>query len=108
MRAFLTVFPVVLVLMLMAACQGSVGPAGEPGLPGPPGPAGEPGATGPAGPAGEAATFFFYGDDLLAATESGSWVEYVIVNPETGENQKKHTFAVLHDGYIFASGWYEQ
>ena len=96
MRAFLTVFPVVLVLMLMAACQGSVGPAGEPG------------ATGPAGPAGEAATFFFYGDDLLAATESGSWVEYVIVNPETGENQKKHTFAVLHDGYIFASGWYEQ
>ena len=54
------------------------------------------------------ATGYFYGDDLLAATESGSWVEYVIINPETGENQKKHTFAVLHDGYIFASGWYEQ
>ena len=54
------------------------------------------------------ATGYFYGDDLLAATESGSWVEYVIINPETGKNQKKHTFAVLHDGYIFASGWYEQ
>ena len=38
----------------------------------------------------------------------GVGVEYVIVNPETGENQRKHTFAVLHDGYIFASGWYEQ
>ena len=54
------------------------------------------------------ATGYFYGDDLLGATEAGRWVEYVIVNPETGENQRKHTFAVLHDGYIFASGWYEQ
>ena len=54
------------------------------------------------------ATGYFYGDDLLAATESGSWSSYVIVNPNTGENQRKHTFAVLHDGYIFASGWYEQ
>ena len=54
------------------------------------------------------ATSHFYGDDLLAASESGSWVEYVIINPETGENQRKHTFAVLHDGYIFASGWHEQ
>ena len=53
-------------------------------------------------------TGYFYGDDLLGATEAGRWVEYVIVNPETGENQGKHTFAVLHDGYIFASGWYEQ
>ena len=53
-------------------------------------------------------TGYFYGDDLLGATEAGRWVEYVTVNPETGENQRKHTFAVLHDGYIFASGWYEQ
>ena len=53
-------------------------------------------------------TGYFYGDDLLGATEAGRWVEYVIVNPETGENQRKHTFAVLHDGYIFASGWYGQ
>ena len=53
-------------------------------------------------------TGYFYGDDLLAATESGSWIEYVIANPETGKNQRKHTFAVLHDAYIFASGWYEQ
>ena len=53
-------------------------------------------------------TGYFYGDDLLGATEAGRWVEYVIVNPETGENQRKHTFAVLHDGYIFASGWHGQ
>lgn len=53
------------------------------------------------------ATGYFYGDDLLSATESGSWSSYVIVNPDTGEYQRKHTFAALHDGYIFASGWYE-
>ena len=53
-------------------------------------------------------TGYFYGDDLLGATEAGRWVEYVIVNPESGENQRKHTFTVLHDGYIFASGWYGQ
>ena len=53
------------------------------------------------------ATGYFYGDDLLSAAESGSWSSYVIVNPDTGENQRKHTFAALHDGYIFASGWYE-
>ena len=53
------------------------------------------------------ATGYFYGDDLLAATEQGSWVEYVIANPESGDNRRKHTWAVLYDGYIFASGWYE-
>ena len=54
------------------------------------------------------ATGYFYGDDLLAATEQGSWVEYVITNPESGDNRRKHTWAVLYDGYIFASGWYEE
>ena len=52
-------------------------------------------------------TGYFYGDDLLSASDSGSWSSYVIPNPATGENRRKHTFAVLHDGYIFASGWYE-
>jgi signal transduction histidine kinase len=54
------------------------------------------------------ATGYFYGDDLLAATEQGSWISYVIANPESGEEQRKHTWAVLYDGNIFASGWYEQ
>ncbi len=52
-------------------------------------------------------TGYFYGDDLLAATEEGRWVNYVIRNPGTDEDSRKHTWAVLHDGYIFASGWYE-
>ena len=51
---------------------------------------------------------YFYGDDLLGATEDGRWVEYVILNPETSENDQKHTWAVRHDGLIFASGWYER
>ena len=50
---------------------------------------------------------YFYGDDLLSATESGRWVDYWLLNPETGDERQKHTWAVLHDGLIFASGWYE-
>ncbi len=52
-------------------------------------------------------TGYFYGDDLLGATEEGRWISYVIRNPGTDEDSRKHTWAVLHDGYIFASGWYE-
>ena len=54
------------------------------------------------------ATGYFYGDDLLAAPEQGHWLTYSITNPESGAAQRKHTWAVLHGGYIFASGWYEQ
>ena len=50
---------------------------------------------------------YFYGDDLLSATESGKWVDYVLLNPETGGDRQKHTWAVLYDGLIFASGRYE-
>ena len=48
----------------------------------------------------------FYGDDLLGATQEGSWIEYAVVNPTTGENGQKHTWAKRHDGLIFAAGWY--
>ncbi len=34
---------------------------------------------------------YFYGDDLLSATESGKWVDYVLLNPETGDDRQKHT-----------------
>ena len=54
------------------------------------------------------ATGYFYGDELLGATEEGRWVSYVILNPETGENEQKHTWAVRHEGLLFGSGWYEQ
>ena len=50
---------------------------------------------------------YFYGDDLLSATEGGRWVDYVLLNPETGDERQKHTWAMRHDGLIFASGWYE-
>ena len=50
----------------------------------------------------------FYGDALLGATEEGRWVDYHILNPETGEDDLKHTWAVRQDGYIFASWWYER
>ncbi len=50
---------------------------------------------------------YFYGDDLLGAPDSGRWVDYVLLNPETGDERQKHTWAVRHDGLIFASGWYE-
>ena len=53
------------------------------------------------------ATGYFYGDDLLGATEEGRWVDYVLLNPDTGDDRQKHTWAVRHDGLIFASGWYE-
>ena len=49
----------------------------------------------------------FIVDELLGATESGRWVDYVLLNPETGENRQKHTWIVRHDGLLFASGWYE-
>ncbi len=54
------------------------------------------------------ATGYFYGDDLLSADENGKWVNYVIVNPETGQNQQKHTWAVRYDDLLFGSGWYEK
>ena len=52
-------------------------------------------------------TGYFYGDDLRSATESGRWVSYTFNNPEAGQEGVKHTWAVLHDGLIIASGWYE-
>jgi len=53
-------------------------------------------------------TGYFFGDDVLAATESGRWVSYVFNNPDTGADQRKHTWVVRHDGLVFGSGWYEQ
>ena len=51
---------------------------------------------------------YFYGDDTLSATEAGKWVSYVYRNPETGEEARKHTWVVRHDGLFFGSGWYEK
>ena len=53
-------------------------------------------------------TGYFYGDDVLRATEAGKWVSYVFANPETGEETRKHAWVVRHDGLFFGSGWYEK
>ena len=52
-------------------------------------------------------TGYYYGDDLASATEDGKWISYVIQNPETGTQQRKHAWIVRHDDTIWGSGWYE-
>ena len=52
-------------------------------------------------------TGYFYGDEFASATEDGKWVSYSFTNPTTGQNGKKHTWIVRHDGLFFGSGWYE-
>ena len=49
-----------------------------------------------------------YGEELLAATADGVWVDYYFLNPATGYEEQKHAWAVKHDGLIFGSGWYER
>ena len=52
-------------------------------------------------------TGYYYGSDIASATEEGKWISYVTLNPETGEEQRKHTWITLHDGLVFGSGYYE-
>ena len=41
------------------------------------------------------------------ADEDGSWVSYTYVNPASGEVERKHSWAIRHNGILFGSGWYE-
>ena len=43
----------------------------------------------------------------LEVTEAGRWVDYLFVNPATGEEGIKHSWVVRHDGLVIGSGWYE-
>ena len=47
-----------------------------------------------------------YGQEILAATAEGNWVDYHFRNPETGEDVQKHSWVVRRDDLIFGSGWY--
>ena len=49
-----------------------------------------------------------YGPELVGAAEEGAWVGYVKINPETGQEQQKHSRVVSHEGLVFGSGWYER
>lgn len=51
-------------------------------------------------------TGYDFRPDILAV-EDRDWVSYVFVNPDTGEQEQKHTWIVRHDGLLFAAGWYE-
>ena len=46
------------------------------------------------------------GKEIALATEEGVWVEYLWPNPITRVEEAKTTWAIRHDGLIFASGYY--
>ena len=50
---------------------------------------------------------FDYGAAFAATRESGQWVTYIFLNPQTGEEELKHTWIVRRGDYLFGSGWYE-
>lgn len=49
---------------------------------------------------------FELGKAIAEATEEGIWVEYLWPHPVTLQEAPKVTFAIRHDGRIFASGYY--
>lgn len=48
-----------------------------------------------------------YGQEIVAATAEGRWVDYYFTHPETGQPEQKHAWVVAHDGLFFGSGWYD-
>ena len=48
-----------------------------------------------------------FGDVMVQATEQGLWVDYVFQNPNTGNQEYKHSWVVKRDGLLFGSGWYQ-
>ena len=46
------------------------------------------------------------GQEIAQATEEGVWVEYLWPHPVSRKEQQKVTWAIRHDGLIFASGYY--
>ena len=51
---------------------------------------------------------YYFGADIVDVTEDGRWVDYVYLNPATGEEERKHSWVIRHDGLVFGSGWYEK
>ena len=47
------------------------------------------------------------GTQIASAPDTGHWTEYVWPNPETGLIALKRTWSIRHDGYLFASGYYQ-
>ncbi len=59
------------------------------------------------GPTGVDINGYAYGPIFAQTDEGGQWVDYVFLNPATGEPASKHTWLKRYDGIVFASGWYE-
>ena len=59
------------------------------------------------GDLGVDSTGYRFGEVMLGATERGLWVDYVFLNPATGNQEYKHSWAVRKDGLLFGSGWYQ-
>ena len=51
--------------------------------------------------------YFELGKAIAKADENGIWVEYLWLNPVSGKDEAKTTWAIRHDGLIFASGYYQ-
>ena len=47
------------------------------------------------------------GAEIAMATEEGRWTDYLWPNPATNKLEQKRTWSIRHDGYLFASGYYE-
>ena len=52
-------------------------------------------------------TGYRFGNVMLSADEQGLWVDYLFLNPITGNQEFKHSWVVRHDGLLFGSGWYQ-
>lgn len=49
-----------------------------------------------------------FGNEMVVMADAdGEWVDYVWVDPLTGNEVAKSSFVVAHDGYIFGSGIYK-
>ncbi len=46
-------------------------------------------------------------DEMVTATETGKWVDYTYLNPQSGNQETKHTWILRRDDILIASGWYE-
>ena len=47
------------------------------------------------------------GAEIVKATGTGHWTEYLWPNPESGEVEQKRTWSIRHDGHVFAAGYYQ-
>ena len=59
------------------------------------------------GALGVDSTGYQFGDAMLTADNRGLWVDYLFLNPQTGNQEYKHSWVIRHDGLLFGSGWYQ-